>query len=144
RIEPVQYRLQVHAVDGPDRIDHDGPVGTTQVGVAFAQDLLPLGRREPQRPGDGGAVARVAQLVGRDADVVGLEGARDGRTVAIAERAAAGVEQDALGAGGPRRLGPAPALYQLNLRRPRDQRHEARQGEPLNRLDADRRLGHAP
>ena len=143
RIESVGHRLQVHAPDRANRVHGEGTVGAAEVGIAFAEGLLPLDRRQAQRPSDQRTVAPgIAQLVGGDTDMVGLQGAGDGGAVAIAQRAAPCLEDDALGTAGARFVGPAAPLDQLHLGRATNERQEAEQHQELDGGDADGRSGH--
>jgi hypothetical protein len=62
--------------------------------------------------------------------------------VAIAQRAAARIQDDALGAAGASFGGPAVTLDELHLGRASHERQQAQQHQDLDRMDADGGLGH--
>ena len=138
-IEPVEHRLEVHAADAPQGLHLHPAVRAGEVRVAFAQGQLPGARREAEPPRDERAVGRrIAQLVGRDADVIGLLGEPERRAVAIEQRAAARRQHDALGALRLRLLGPATALPDLDLGRASGQEGEPDKDADFHHLEPHR------
>ncbi len=143
RIEPVQHRLEVHAADAPQRLHLEPAVRAREIGVALVYRLLPGARREAQPPRDERAVGRgVAQLVGRDADVIGLLGETERHAVAIEQRAAPRRQHNALGALCLRLLGPAAALPDLHLGRASRQQGEPDEDADFHHLEPHRGLRH--
>ena len=137
-IEAVRDRLEVHAAHAPQRLHLERAEGPGEVGVAAPHGLRPGARRQRQLAGDQGTVLdRIAQLVGRHADVIGLLRERERDAVAVQQRATARREHDPLGALRLRLLRPAPPLQQLHLGRARDQERECRTYGDLDHLEPD-------
>ncbi|PYP52099.1 MAG: hypothetical protein DMD45_05775 [Gemmatimonadetes bacterium] len=115
-IEPVEHRFEVHAADAPQRLHLEPAVRPREVRVALAQRLLPRARREAEPARDERAVGGgIAQLIRRDADVIGLLAEAERRAVAIEQRATPRRQDDALGALRLRLLRPATTLPDLHL-----------------------------
>ena len=143
RIEAVHHRLEMDAAHGPERLDLDCAERTGEIGVASGQRLPHVREREVQLPGEGSAIPLgIAQLIGSDADVVGLLREGERRAVAVEKRAAARGQHDVLRALYLRLAGPALPLDQLHLSRPSDQGHQADEHRGLDHLEADREFGH--
>src|SRR3989454_12136343 len=91
--------------------------------------LFRSARRQREPAGDQRAVLhRIAQLVGGDADVIGLLRERERGAVAVQQRSAARREHDPLGTLRLGFLPPAPPLQQPHLGGARDPRTEERRG----------------
>ncbi len=142
-IEPVEHRLEMHAADAPQRLHLEPAVRAREIGVALVDCLLPGARREAQPSRDQRAVGhRVTQLVGRDADVIGLLREPEWRAVTVEQRAAPRRQHDPLGALRLRLLGPAAPLPDLHLGRPSDQEDERDEDADFHHLEPHRGLRH--
>ncbi len=87
------------AADGAERLDLQRRERTREPGVPAVQRALHVARREPQPARDGRGVARrIAQLVGRNAEVVGLLRERQSQSMTVVQRSPPRFQHDALGA----------------------------------------------
>ena len=84
----------------------------------------------------------ILELVGSDADVIRLLRHGDGSATAIAERAAARGEHDALGARGRGERRPAAPLHHLDLRGAPQQHQEGEEHDAEDRLEPRERARH--
>src|SRR5207237_905753 len=116
---------------------------TAAPGVAAVHGAIDVAGCESQLPRDRGHVPDgIAQLIGRDAEVISLLRQRDRRAVPVIQRTAARVELHALGALG-RRGGRIPmSLDELHLSRAHHQCEQRDREADLHNLEPDEWLGH--
>src|SRR5207249_2751913 len=109
-----------------------------------AAPAWPGTRRQAEPATDARAVrCRVAQLVGRDAHVVGLLGHGERCAVAVVQRAAARLQHDPLGTLCLRLLRPAATVEDLHLHRASHEQSQAHEHPEFHYLDADRGPRHS-
>ena len=131
------------AADGTERLDLERRERTRKPGIAAVQRALQGTRREAQPARDGRRVARrIAQLVGRDPEVVGLLRERQAQSVTVVQRAAARFQHDALGALRLRDRRVFATLDELHLRGPKHQRDEREAEADLHNAQSHEGVGH--
>ena len=142
-VEAPQHRLEVHAPHHPQRLHVQRRVRAREPRVAPAQRPVHFGLGGAQLAREQRRVpARIAELVGRDPDVIGLLRQRQRGPVPVEQRAAPRLEDDTLGALGRRLGGVAAALHQLHLSGARHQHPERREQADLHHAESNDGLRH--